>query len=273
MTALPGMRGVRAVWWRKNGKRVMAIGRQPQWICYNSASKVSSCRRRGKTRFVGHFDDPCPLGLTQRVRRSRAIRVRSTIIARQTVDLPALQRAGGDAGQSTGRGKPRSPRHRLERCHTSGSGGLPDGSFVRVLVEARRPFRQAPCPLVLSKKLSAVSGPVGLPRHSPHAVRRDPRSRPAATLPQLCRIQTLLAAPAAPRRLIHPSCGDQRLQSRRSRPALAASSPVARSRGQRSSVAALTPTSRDTCSTDELSGGNSRTTIRSLYACPYRATS
>ena len=61
-----------------------------------------------KTRFVGHFDDPCPLGLTQRVRRSRAIRVRSTIAARQTVDLPALQRAGGDAGQSTGRGKPRS---------------------------------------------------------------------------------------------------------------------------------------------------------------------
>src|SRR5271166_3318585 len=40
----------------------------------------------------------------------------------------------------------------------------------------------------------------------------------------------------------------------------------------RSSVATLTPTSRDTCSTEELSGGNSRATIRSLYACPYRAT-
>jgi hypothetical protein len=41
---------------------------------------------------------------------------------------------------------------------------------------------------------------------------------------------------------------------------------------QRSSVATLIPTSRDTRSTDELSGGNSRATIRSLYACPYRAT-
>jgi hypothetical protein len=34
----------------------------------------------------------------------------------------------------------------------------------------------------------------------------------------------------------------------------------------------LIPTSRDTLSSDELSGGNSRATIRSLYACPYRAT-
>jgi hypothetical protein len=40
---------------------------------------------------------------------------------------------------------------------------------------------------------------------------------------------------------------------------------------QRSNVATLTPTSRDTCSTAELSGGSSRATI--LYACPYRATS
>jgi hypothetical protein len=40
---------------------------------------------------------------------------------------------------------------------------------------------------------------------------------------------------------------------------------------QRSNVATLTPTSRDTTSIAELSGGNSRATIRSLYACPYRA--
>jgi hypothetical protein len=72
---------------------------------------------------------------------------------------------------------------------------------------------------------------------------------------QLSPIQTLLAAPAAPRRLIHPGCGDQRLQSSRRRPALAASSLVAESIDP--SVAALTPTSRDTCSTDELSLGNS----------------
>ena len=42
---------------------------------------------------------------------------------------------------------------------------------------------------------------------------------------------------------------------------------------QRSSVATLIPTSARHRSTDELSGGNSRATIRSLYACPYRATS
>jgi AAA domain, putative AbiEii toxin, Type IV TA system len=41
---------------------------------------------------------------------------------------------------------------------------------------------------------------------------------------------------------------------------------------QRSNVATLIATARDTCSTEELSGGNSLATIRSLYACPYRAT-
>jgi hypothetical protein len=55
---------------------------------------------------------------------------------------------------------------------------------------------------------------------------------------------------------------------------LPAPDPLARaSARQRSNVATLIPTSRDTCSTDELSGGNSLATIRSLYACPYRATS
>jgi hypothetical protein len=41
---------------------------------------------------------------------------------------------------------------------------------------------------------------------------------------------------------------------------------------QRSSVATLIPTSRETKSIAELSGGNSLATIRCLYACPYRAT-
>ena len=41
---------------------------------------------------------------------------------------------------------------------------------------------------------------------------------------------------------------------------------------QRSSVATLTPTSRDTTSTAALSGGSSRATMRSLNAFPYRAT-
>ncbi len=92
---------------------------------------------------------------------------------------------------------------------------------------------------------------------------------------QLRRIQPLFAAPGTARRLIHRSCDDHRLQSRRCGPARAAS---ARSIGQkasarqRSNVATLIPTSRDTKSIAELSGCNSRATIRSLYACPYRAT-
>ena len=65
---------------------------------------------------------------------------------------------------------------------------------------------------------------------------------------QLCRIQTLLAAPAAPRRLIHPGCGDQRLQSSRRRPTLAASSPIARSIGQR----VRTPTLQRRCTHSNL---------------------
>ena len=54
---------------------------------------------------------------------------------------------------------------------------------------------------------------------------------------------------------------------------LPAPDPLARALArQRSNVATLIPTSRDTKSIAELSGGNSRATIRSLYACPYRAT-
>ena len=55
-------------------------------------------------------------------------------------------------------------------------------------------------------------------------------------------------------------------------PTLASSVGQASAR-QRSSVATLIPTSRDTTSIAALSGGNSRATIRSLYRCPYRATS
>jgi Methyltransferase domain len=54
---------------------------------------------------------------------------------------------------------------------------------------------------------------------------------------------------------------------------LPAPDPLAKaSARQRSNVATLIPTSRETKSIAELSGGNSRATIRSLYACPYRAT-
>ena len=66
-------------------------------------------RGRGKTRFVGHLDDPCPFGIAQGVRRNGAARVRPAISPRQTVaGLPTPQRVDGDANQSTGRGNPRS---------------------------------------------------------------------------------------------------------------------------------------------------------------------
>src|SRR5262249_16257004 len=48
--------------------------------------------------------------------------------------------------------------------------------------------------------------------------------------------------------------------------------PLARASARhRSSVATLTPTSRDTSSTEELSGASNPATIRSLYAAPYGA--
>jgi hypothetical protein len=54
---------------------------------------------------------------------------------------------------------------------------------------------------------------------------------------------------------------------------LPAPEPLAKaSARQRSNVATLIPTSRATCSTDELSGGYNLATIRSLHASPYRAT-
>ena len=91
---------------------------------------------------------------------------------------------------------------------------------------------------------------------------------------QLRHIQPLLAAPGTARRFIHCSGDDHRLQPCRCRPArLPALDPLPKaSARQRSNVATLIPTSRDTKSIAELSGGNSLATIRSLYACPYRAT-
>ncbi len=63
-------------------------------------------RRRGvgEARFVGDLDDPGSFGLAQSVRRDRTIGIRPPIPLDRTVTgLPAPQRAGVDAGQSTGR--------------------------------------------------------------------------------------------------------------------------------------------------------------------------
>ena len=69
--------------------------------------KGAAPRRRGvgEARFVGDLDDPGSFGLAQSVRRDRTIGIRPPIPLDQTVTgLPAPQRAGVDAGQSTGRG-------------------------------------------------------------------------------------------------------------------------------------------------------------------------
>src|SRR4051794_21170481 len=66
-------------------------------------------RRRclGEARFVGYRDDPGLFGLAQCVRWSRTIGIRPTVTVRQAItSLPALQRPGIKASQSTGRGKP-----------------------------------------------------------------------------------------------------------------------------------------------------------------------
>ena len=71
----------------------------PRWRCL------------GEARFVGHRDDLGPLNLGQSVRWDGTLSVRSTISLYQTITgLPAPQRAGVDAGQSTGRDPPVSDK-------------------------------------------------------------------------------------------------------------------------------------------------------------------
>ena len=187
------------------------------------------------------------------------------------------------------------PLRELARCPASGSGGLPDGSFVRVLEEDRRQFfdstskasastprlREGRLVLAVQFPLQFLDPPPVLPRfplHWPRVAHRGRRSHPASSDPAR---PDRAPARGTTRscRLVHSRCGDHRVHPRHRRPALAAgASSVAgafakASARQRSSVAALTPTSRDTCSAGELSGGNSRATTRSLHAGPYRATS
>ena len=110
--------------------------------------------------------------------------------------------------------------------------------------------------------------------HWPPAARRGRRSRPASRHPAppdtaLARGTRRCASPHPSPLWRSPLAAAPPLSSA----GLPAPDPLAKaSARQRSSVATLIPTSCDTTSTAELSGGNSRATIRSLYACPYRAT-
>ena len=168
------------------------------------------------------------------------------------------------------------------------SGGLPDGSAS--LWKTAESFfdstsKAAVSASALSLRCSSRSRSLTRRRSCRTSAALTACGSPRPTIASCCQAASsagyrpLLAAPAAPRRLIHPSCGDQRLQSSRRRPALAASSPIARSIGQR----VRTPTLQRRCTHSNLARHLlHRRTLRRQQSrhdpilvslCPYRATS
>src|ERR1700733_12593468 len=245
-------------------------------------------RRRGvgKARFVGHRDDACLLGPAQGMRWSRTLRVQPAITARHVIiALPASQRADIDAGQSTGWGQP--------RAFPTGLRDVTDQDLaVFQAGHASSPSWKTAESFFDSTSKAAVSA-------NALSLRWSSRSN-SLTRRRSCRASTALAARGSPRPAI-ASCFQasssagyspcSRHQALRVASSIAAVTITACSRAaavqrglpgaepmanasarQRHSLATLIPTSRDTKSIAELSGGNSLATIRSLYACPYRAT-
>src|SRR4051812_359517 len=243
-------------------------------------------RRLGKARLVGYRHDLRPFGLAQSVRWDGALSVRPTVPLYRTVTgLPAPQRAGVDAGQGTGRGEPGSVRAGLfDFTHQ-------DLAVFQAGHASSPPWKTAESFFDSTSK-AAVSA-------SALSLRCNSRSN-SLTRRWSCRASTALAARGSPRPAIasrfqpsnsvgySPCSRHQALRVASSiiavtitacsraaavQRGLPAPDPLARaSARQRSNVATLIPTSRETSSIAELSGGNSRATIRSLYACPYRAT-
>src|SRR4051812_27423671 len=245
-------------------------------------------RRRclGEARFVGYRDDPGLFGLAQCVRRDRTIGIWPPITDRQAItSLPALQRTGIESSQSTGWGKP---------C-TVGAGSRDIAHQDLAVFQAGHtssPSLKTAASFFDSTSKAAVSA-------SALSLRCSSRSS-SLTRRRSCRASTALAARGSPRPAIascfqasssagYSPCSRHhalRVASSIAAVAITACSraaavqrwlpppgPLAKaSARQRSNVATLTPTSHETISTDELSGGSSRATILSLYACPYRAT-
>src|SRR5690242_20515059 len=225
-------------------------------------------------------------GLAQCVRWSRTIGIWPTVTVRQAITgLPALQRPGIKASQSTGRGKPctvgaglRDISHQdlavFQAGHTSSPSLKTAAIFLRE--QARQPFRPGPCPCgaVRVPAPSPGADPDALPQHWPHAARPDSaiascfQASSSAGYSPCSRLQALRVASSIAA-VAMTACSRAAAVQRWLPPP----GPLARaSARQRSNVAVLTPTSRETTSTAELSGGSSRATILSLYACPYRAT-
>src|SRR3954462_13520025 len=242
--------------------------------------------RIGKTRLVGYRDDPGLFGLAQCVRRDRTIGIWPPITDRQAItSLPALQRTGIESSQSTGWGKP---------C-TVGAGSRDIAHQDLAVFQAgdtSSPSLKTAARFFDSTSKAAVSA-------SAFSLRCSSRSS-SLTRRRSCRASITLGARGSPRPAIascfqasssvgySPCSRHQALRVASSMAAVAITAcsraaavqrwlpqpgPLAKaSARQRSNVATLTPTSHETISTDELSGGSSRATILSLYACPYRAT-
>src|SRR3954453_7320173 len=246
------------------------------------------CRRHvGKARLVGKGDDARPFGRAQRVRRNPANGVGPAISPGQAfAGLPALEGPDINVGHGTNHAEPRA----------GGAGRANRGRQGLAVFQAGHassPSRKTAESFFANTSKAAVSA-------SALSLRCNSRSS-SFTRRLSCRASTALAARGSPRPAIasrfqasssagySPCSRHQALRVASSIAAVAITvsnraaavqrwlpppaDPLAKaSARQRSNVVTLIPTSRDTKSIAALSGGNSLATIRSLYACPYRAT-
>src|SRR3954466_7443510 len=242
-----------------------------------------SGRGIGETCLVRHRDDPCPLIFRQSMRRRWPDSIGTPVTA--CLFPPALegarinsrQRAGGclpgTAGASLGyltnqdlaifrAGHASSPSWKIaESFFDSTSKAAVSASALSLRCNSRSSSltRRWSCRASTALAARGSPRPAIASRFQPsNSVGYSPCSRH-----QALRVASSIVA------VTITACSRAAAVQR----GLPAPDPLARaSARQRSNVATLIPTSRDTKPIAELSGGNSRATIRSLYACPYRAT-
>src|SRR6202020_2648142 len=245
-------------------------------------------RRRGvgEARFIGDRDDPSLFGFAQRVRRDRTIAIWPPIAPEQTVTgLPAPQGAGIDTRQGTGRGEPGSVRTGLfnvthqdlavfQAGHSSSPSWKTADSFFdntsKAAVSANAlSLRWSSRSNSLTRRRSCRASTALAARGSPRPAIASRFQASSSARYNPCSRHHALRAASSIAAVTITACNRAAAVQRW----LPAAAPLARaSARQRSNVVTLIPTSRDTKSIAALSGGNSLATIRSLYACPYRAT-
>src|SRR3954465_2615176 len=244
-------------------------------------------RRIGKAWLVGQLYDARSLGLAERVRRPGPDSLGPTVGLHLAIrGAPALEAAQIDAGQAASRGQPGPGGASLADLGYEGHAVFPAG-------HSSSPSRKTAPSFFASTSKAAVSA-------NALSLRCSSRSS-SFTRRRSCRASAALAARGSPRPAMascfqaSSSAGKSpcsRHQALRAASSIAAVVITASSRAagvqrwglvsapgaasaparHRASVATLTPISRETTSMAALSGGNSRATMRSLYACPYRAT-